>query len=331
MAKTNNPSVLEQEKVVPEEKKTESNLSVYTPSTELENIYKSAIGELNQNLESDKRQAYFNNEKLMKYLPNNLKVQGLQNNAGAMSQSYIDANNAYQNNLNSISKEYNSQKTELTNDYNIQKYQEQKDLSSQMLESRLGNLSSYASQFDVNEKGQYSSEDLNKIQAYADTLTEGLVDADKKLLEEGLSQYMGMSQEDEKQFTSAQRENKAKELGIEKYSVSKDATAINNDSADETSFGNHVGVKNKGSKQSQFTNDIIWLAKQGAIKDGTIIDLNYGGGKADNYVYINGYWFKTSKNANYDYKNYMELSMNLNTKNKGINDEIVNNINKLKG
>ena len=43
------------------------------------------------------------------------------------------------------------------------------------------------------------------------------------------------------------------------------------------------------------------------IKDGTIIDLNYGNGKADNYVYINGYWFKTSKNANYDYKNYKTL------------------------
>lgn len=311
MSNKYNPSKFEDEEFIPGEiptqnKNSQSALNQYKTGTELENIYNSAIGELENNREADKRSAYYNNEKLMKYLPNAMKVQGLQNNVGAMNQAYIDANNAYQNNLNSINREYNSQKTELTNDLNIQKYQEQKDLSSKLLGNRLDNLSVYASQFDVNEKGQYSTDDLNKIKSYADTLSEGLTDADKQLLSEGLSQYMGMSKEDEENYSQNLKESQSKELAVSDYGISSDEVGINASNADVYSFGKFAGTGN-GTEQDSYLQLILDASRRGGFKNGDVVDVNYGAGKASNYIYIDGYWYKTNRKANYSWKNASDI------------------------
>lgn len=101
-----------------ETQNAESAFAGYKQKNNLQNIYDSAVANMDKNLQTDQRTAYFNNEKLMKYLPNNLKVQGLQGNVGAMNQAYIDANNSYQTNLNALTQNYNQTKTNMLNDYN---------------------------------------------------------------------------------------------------------------------------------------------------------------------------------------------------------------------
>ena len=189
-----------------ETQNAESAFAGYKQKNNLQNIYDSAVANMDKNLQTDQRTAYFNNEKLMKYLPNNLKVQGLQGNVGAMNQAYIDANNSYQTNLNTLTQNYNQTKTNMLNDYNTnvlkidesvrqeqnqnnkywqdvqnaldaeQRANEREDKliaderaredSKNLLESSMGLLSDFTSTLTPNEDGKYSAEDIAKIKAF---------------------------------------------------------------------------------------------------------------------------------------------------------------------
>lgn len=307
MSNKYNPSKSEDEEfipgeVTPQNKDTQSALSQYKTGTELENIYNSAIGELDANREADKRSAYFNNEKLMKYLPNSMKVQGLQNNVGAMNQAYIDANNAYQNNLNTINRDYNSQKAELTNELNMQKYQEQQTASKELLDARAQQLSTYASTLDVGENGTYSSENIAKLKSYVEenNLYEGLTETDRKLLDSALAGYTQMSEQEEADYTKEKKENNIKTIAVSQYGVAEDAVGIDNSTADVYSFGKFAGTGKGSSDQDKY---VKWIINS-SFKDGTIVDFNWGAGSSANYIYIGGYWFPTNKNATVNYNDY---------------------------
>lgn len=306
--------------------KNKTGLSDYAEGTELENIYNSAINELdknykadienlNQNQFADRREAYFNNEKLMKYLPNTLKVQGLQNNIGSLSQAYIDANNNYQNNLNTINRDYNSQKinlakdygsqkTSLTKDYNLQKYEDNTKLSANTLDTILANLPGYASQFET-YKDKYTTDDFNKIKEYANSLSENLTESDKELLNSHLASYLTMSKDEELKHNQIVNANKAKETAVSDYGISEDAKFVDASTADVYSFGKFSGTGEDG-KQDKYIKEILDLKD---IPNGTVVDFNYGDGK-DNYMFIDGYWVKTDRNAKYDEDTIRELRPN---------------------
>lgn len=184
----------------------ESAFAGYKQKNNLQDIYESAVSSLDKNLQTDQRTAYFNNEKLMKYLPNELKVQGLQNNVGAVNQAYIDANNNYQTNLNALTKNYNESKTNMLNDYNTnvlkidesvrkeqnennkywQELQDKLDAeqrandrddeliakeeninnSANQLSTAIGLIGDFASTLTPNENGEYSAEDIEKIKDF---------------------------------------------------------------------------------------------------------------------------------------------------------------------
>lgn len=189
-----------------ETQNAESAFAGYKQKNNLQNIYDSAVANMDKNLQTDQRTAYFNNEKLMKYLPNNLKVQGLQGNVGAVNQAYIDANNNYQTNLNTLAQNYNQTKTNMLNDYNTnilkidesvrqeqnennkywqdvqnaldaekRAYEREDKLiadanmredSNNLLESAMGLLGDFTSTLTPNEDGKYSAEDIAKIKAF---------------------------------------------------------------------------------------------------------------------------------------------------------------------
>ena len=93
----------------------ESDLSAYRQKNMLQQTYDSAIGELDAQKKAQEKQAYFNNAKLMKYMPQNLKAQGL-NGLGVSQTAQIEANNNYMNQLANITSDYNKNKSTLSND-----------------------------------------------------------------------------------------------------------------------------------------------------------------------------------------------------------------------
>ena len=189
-----------------EKANTESAFAGYLQKNNLQETYDSAIKELDSNLQSNQRTAYFNNEKIMKYLPNNLKVQGLQNNVGAQNQAYIDANNSYQTNLNAITQDYNKNKTTMLNDYNTNALaidesvrQEQKANNEKfdqidrendiaLTDSQRVNLDTYYQSL-IGDDGKISSADYQNLAKYAEELSANLSDSGKSHMTSMLDGY----------------------------------------------------------------------------------------------------------------------------------------------
>jgi hypothetical protein len=223
-----------------EKANTESAFAGYLQKNNLQETYDSAIKELDSNLQSNQRTAYFNNEKIMKYLPNNLKVQGLQNNVGAQNQAYIDANNSYQTNLNAITQDYNKNKTTMLNDYNTNALaidesvrQEQKannakfdqieredslmqeeidrenDIS--LTDSQRVNLDTYYQSL-IGDDGKISSADYQNLAKYAEELSANLSDSGKSHMTSMLDGYKKAvrSEGEQKEIDASQTLNKYK-------------------------------------------------------------------------------------------------------------------------
>lgn len=342
-----------------ETQNAESAFAGYKQKNNLQNIYDSAVANMDKNLQTDQRTAYFNNEKLMKYLPNNLKVQGLQGNVGAMNQAYIDANNSYQTNLNALTQNYNQTKTNMLNDYNTnvlkidesvrqeqnqnnkywqdvqnaleaekrantredkliadERAREDKLIADENTREDSANLLNYASQLigdfastlTPDENGKYSAEDIQKIKSFVEenNLYEGLSDNDKNMLDMAIAGFIQMDYTEQFEYDTNKQSTSAKDKAVNQYGVSNDAEQINSANANVYSFGKHNGT-GKGTEQDSYVNDILSLADSGQIPNGKVIDFNYGAGKSSNYIFIDGYWFKTDKKADYNNKNYSVL------------------------
>lgn len=321
-----------------EKQNAESAFAGYKQKNNLQTIYDSAVKDLDKNLQTEQRTAYFNNEKLMKYLPNSLKVQGLQGNVGAVNQAYIDANNSYQTNLNALTQNYNQTKTNMLNDYNtnvlkidesVRQEQNQNNKYWQDIQNSLdaeqrandredsANLLNYASQLvgdfastlTPDENGKYSAEDIQKIKSFVEenNLYEGLSDNDKNMLDMALAGYIQMDESEQNKRNEELKDSSAKDMAVSNFGVSEDAEGINNSSADVYSFGKFAGTGKGDSAQDLMVKSILESAKSGKIENGTVVDFNYGAGSAKNYIFIDGYWFKTDRKAQYNWNNYHEL------------------------
>lgn len=339
-----------------ETKNAESAFAGYKQKNNLQNIYDSAVANMDKNLQTDQRTAYFNNEKLMKYLPNNLKVQGLQGNVGAVNQAYIDANNNYQTNLNTLAQNYNQTKTNMLNDYNtnilkidesVRQEQNQnnkywqdvknaldaekrayeredkliaddiaREDSKNLLESAMGLLGDFTSTLTPNEDGKYSAEDIAKIKAFVEenNLYEGLTDNQKRMFDMAIAGFIQMDETTQSEYDANKQATSAKDVAVNQYGVSSDAEQINSANADVYSFGDFVGTGKGDSNQDKMVNEILNFAKQGKIDNGTVVDFNYGAGKASCFIYVDGYWYKTDRKADYNWQNYDRISIDYSTK-----------------
>lgn len=218
-----------------EKANTESAFAGYLQKNNLQETYDSAIKELDSNLQSNQRTAYFNNEKIMKYLPNNLKVQGLQNNVGAQNQAYIDANNSYQTNLNAITQDYNKNKTTMLNDYNTNALaidesvrQEQKANNEKfdqidrendiaLTDTQRVNLETYYQSL-IGDDGKISSADYQNLAKYAEELSANLSDLGKSHMTSMLDGYKKAvrGEKEQEDLENSQAYNKYKTgVGVE--------------------------------------------------------------------------------------------------------------------
>lgn len=296
-----------------DEANNNSALSAYYQKNFLEETYTKANEDLNKNLENQQRSAYFNNEKILKYLPNNLKVNGLQNNTGVSNQAYLDANNNYQNNLNTINNNYQTNKSTLENTYNENMLKVDDNYNNALVTNKTNywndvtnknnaiinmqkDLEDQASNYINDYNIGYTEEGVNKLKEYVKT--QDLPDDVKSQLEAYIDNNFNISTEDE--ISEAEWGSKLQT----NYGVTEDTTVIDNNSAGTYSFGEFNGT-GEGKKQDTYITTVIQMAKDGKIANGTVVNFNYGAGKKANYVYANGKWYKTSNTATYDYKDYL--------------------------
>lgn len=321
-----------------EKANTESAFAGYLQKNNLQETYDSAIKELDSDLQSNQRTAYFNNEKIMKYLPNNLKVQGLQNNIGAQNQAYIDANNSYQTNLNTITQDYNKNKTTMLNDYNTnimaidesvrqeqkvnnEKYDQieredsllQKEVDREndiaLTDSQRVNLDAYYQSL-IGDDGKISNTDYQNLAKYAEELSVNLSDSGKTQINSLLDGYKVVvrDKKEQEEIDNAKAEQDAKDYVVENYGVSSETPAIKSSTADVYSFGKFTDTGTGEGYQDAYVNEVLNMAKS----NGLIVDFNWGAGKSANYIYYNGYWFKTDKKAIFDYKDSNTYNEKLN-------------------
>lgn len=110
-------------------------------------------------------------------------------------------------------------------------------------------------------------------------------------------------------------------LNGKSMSYNESVAPIPASSATEKELANVSGAGDKGNTQHIWVNALIDLAKEGAIPDGTLVnmDVGYGNDDAENiYMYSNGNWFKVNienpynKATPYDWKKYNTDTINKN-------------------
>lgn len=290
----------------------QSEFDAYRKKSLLEETYGTALKSLEDAQKQEQRTAYFEKEKLMKYLPQNLKMQGL-GGLGVSGQEYIDANNSYANQLANINRNYNAQKQDLSvtktnsvseiEDWLSQKKESNKSEWQQELANRYNNennvfeslketLNSKFSEYDKNLDGKHSESEYNAFKEYAEKLygEGGYTDQRRKEFEAYLgSKNIGVISDSE-----ADRNNML--TGTYGVSVEDAETGagIENSTAGILDFGDFAGSSRKNSKQSKHVQSIIDMAKAGMVKNGDVYNFNYGAGSASNFVYYDGKWYKTN-------------------------------------
>lgn len=295
----------------------QSEFDAYRKKTLLEETYGTALKSLDEAQKQAQRESYFNNEKLMKYLPQNLKLQGL-GGLGVSGQEYIDANNSYANQLAKINSNYNAQKQDLsvnkTNSVSeIEDWLSQKkDLNKKEWQQELANQYS-------NESGLYSS----FVESLGNKFAEYDKDLDGKISESEYNAFKDYAESlyKEGQYTTQRRKefdaylntlkaktisdadaNKNKLLtgtyGVSKDDVLNDA-GIDSSTAGVLDFGNFSGSNRQNSKQTKHVQTILSLANAGKVKNGDVYNFNYGAGSASNFVYYEGKWYKTSLSSSF--------------------------------
>ena len=267
----------------------------------------------------------------MKYLPQNLKMQGLAGQ-GLSSQAYLNAMNNYNNTLANIDSNYNSNKRALQNDFNNQStendrwwenYNYQKESDQYTKDTNLSNdvwsvISSTIDGLETDENGHYKAEDLNKLRAYFDAnknniQNEGmrnslssyldLLEKSNNLIRNDDGTYSETTHNEDGSITTITRDNEgnlvdtnvkqSEVLDPELRQTLKDKYNISFDS-----FNNRIS---NSSATEQFGNNtttsyIIRQARAGKVSNGSIVNMNYGGNQNKNYLYYDGYWYKVEGN-----------------------------------
>lgn len=272
------------------------------------------------------------------YMDNYLKALGLQGSGmGASANAQLGSNYASQ--MAQINADYNTQKLGLQQDY----------INSQKSEAR-DVLSGLNTNTDINN--YLNSLKGTDAYEYANNIAQGKITANNQASFENEKQknlaqlYTQMQGLDSTSDEYKELQNLATEIEYSQDSNAlqnlyntylesqntlqtqmEEENAINNEIAENgyannfsvknakpEYFGKFAGSKNSNSTQSKYVNAILEASKNGTLKDGVIINFNYGIGKPTLYKYdkTNGTWTYTVNNNDVkEYYNPGEVQRNL--------------------
>ena len=148
----------------------------------------------------------------------------------------------------------------------------------------------------------YNTDKINseyqKLKARIDNINNNLPENSNKLDTTKLDKAIDKNNNPNTTYTKEQSNKTLTEIfeesGISKYFTIKGKSLST--SASEVAFGDFVDTGKSGTGQSNWVNGLQELAKAGAIKDGTIVNMNVGAGEPTLYAYSNGYWQQLSIN-----------------------------------
>ena len=261
----------------------------------------------NEIIENNRQKNIENNrisrELALKYLPEQLKSQGM-GGLGVSESSIISMNNNFRNNSNDINSDAELRKDQLLKNYQDdmrgldsnaitdtktirEKYQTKfENESAQNLLSAEGILDSKAESL-MDSNGKISQSAKKELKEYVENNYKGkLTDYDFEQLKSYVDQYKATTTEEESLATD--QHYVLNNYGVDENGLS---SAIHIDDAGVTSFGKFSGT-GSGKDQDKWVQNVLEATRSGTIKNGDVVDFNRGGG-TDKYVYYNGYWYPT--------------------------------------
>ena len=181
------------------------------------------------------------------------------------------------------------------------------------LKSYLDNALEHYNSLYYNDVANKFADDTSKLLDSNGKLTQGeAVELYKKLEDQralmGEENYMNIYAQ-LRDFTETKEEKEAREgqeranklnmmkTTAEKYGAINGLSYITVDKANSKSFGDY---RDTDGKQSNWVNEIINRAKSGKLRNGDLIDFNYGANAStigSVYLYYDGKFFKTNKKA----------------------------------
>ena len=214
-------------------------------------------------------QAEASYNKLLNYLPEYMELMGM-DGLGVSNQALLNAYGTYQQNVNNINAQYD----ELERAY----------LDQQI--TNANNVYLNLQDYIANARDNFTQEGYEKFkQGLLEAgYTQQEISAGEKLLQQS---DLAIIENAKIQQNSILSDNLKKQYKI-------DGEGILASTATEENFGKYYDTGKKGTNQYNLVQDILIAAKEGRIPNGSYINFNYGAGKADIYVYYNGYFYPTN-------------------------------------
>lgn len=324
--KVEKPEVQEQKPKEPETEKV-----VEEPFIEYKNSgYDDIKKELDLSKASAQNDVANANRVASQYLHNYLKQQGIQGSGlGASAVAGLGAN--YATNMANVNKNYNDSLSDYKKTYNENLLSEDslkmlRGMSNENAKSYLDSMAkdSGVTTDTLNKLMGYNSIYTNeRNQEFKDNKTDMLGTLDElinsgQLSGEELAGFKEVFKEYQNAETPEDLEKAEETLNSIMYPTMDDLPVKNEDGSINASkasvldFGDYAGLKDPDSKQCKYINAILKAVNVGDIKDGTYIDMNWGAGSKDVYLYENGVFKKVDKSSiNYQtLKNHGKLITN---------------------
>lgn len=321
-------SLIKTENMTDEDFEVGTNLyNAYLQKNNLLDQYNTANTSLEKEKTQSQQQASIQLDKLKKYIPTQIKAQGL-GGLGVSESTLLKANSDYQNRMGQIASDIGARQLDLLQSYNtgvsdidtkladanqitLDKYQkieqEQEEKARQEREQQKALVDNYYRNemllnpdYFIEDGSKLTEDGKNKIKEYLDSNKDVLGEElyNTYLIElESRPVYTNKEKAEEEETARVDLENQGKAHSLGGY-----GNGIAAEEATEANFGNYNDSDKAGSKQSVMVDKIINKAKRGEIADGTYIDFNYGAGWIFNtgsvYVYYGGKFYPTTYSRN---------------------------------
>lgn len=300
----------------------------------IEENYTSGIATLDKNKAAAQEVAAVTRERLLKYLPGQLKAQGI-HTQGISEDATIKALNNYQNTMSGISQSYDAGVAAMNNEKNDRMSELEKTVLQQNENERNSHLNAYTTLFSNAKSGTYSAEQVSDlarayggfsdeeinslvgaaVENYFNSNTESaaaggvLANETANAITEYLSTYKGAIGDDAYQkyldamsgVTVASPDATEEEYKtlMSEHNVKPDGSVFDTKTATAENIVGTLDVA-QGEKQTEHVRNILAESKYwGADKNGTVVDFNYGqklgSNKGNIFVFYNGKWYQTTR------------------------------------
>lgn len=237
--------------------------------------YNTQFADLDASKKRQQEMASITLDKLQKYLPYQLKAQGL-SNTGASESTLIQAHNNYMNTMADISANYNAQKNELER-YKLddlaaidEKYDAKMEAESLAnLELFNSKVTEMLSNYE-DENGKISSDEKNELLNYINSKSDMLTDTDKARLMTALDGYLAADETEQAAIDALQSRADTKADSVTLVGNKNTANGISGDNF-KVSFGDTEYDVEKGLPASDKASDSITKAYGGTPNVGSSV------------------------------------------------------------